>query len=272
VRDPLGAVGRPPQRVRGRISAFPAPSPSANSAAIQRVVARPPCCGLAVSAARHAVASYLPWSGRHPPTRILLLGARAPSSAVGGCFSGLPGPNCTIKFLPTLESLTYPGAATSPEISPTGRPYLPWSGRHPPMRILLLGAQAPSRAVGGYFSGFPGPNCTIKFLPTLESFLTYPGVAYLPWSGRHSPMRILLLGAPAPSSAVGGYFSGFPGPNCTIKFLPTLESFLTYPGAAYLPRSKILLYKPSAARQTHYRVRQALFSLVNVLKTPRGHV
>jgi hypothetical protein len=87
-----------------------------------------------------------------------------------------PGGGLTWCGLPTLESLTYPGAAANP-----------------PMRILLLGAQAPSRAVGGYFSRLTEPNCTIKFLPTLESFLTYPGVAATPpcvfyyWVPRHLP-------------------------------------------------------------------------------------
>jgi hypothetical protein len=86
----------------------------------------------------------------------------------------LPGPGgcLTRGGLPTLESLTYPGVAVNP-----------------PMCILLLGARAPSSTVGGYFSRFPGPNCTIKFLPTPESFRVRnftksTGRPYLPWSPR----------------------------------------------------------------------------------------
>jgi hypothetical protein len=78
-------------------------------------------------------------------------------------------------------------------------------------------------------------------------------------------MRVLLLGARAPSSAVLGYFGGLPGPSCTIKSLPTLEP-LTYPGVNFL------LYKRPAAQPTHWRVIEASFSMVNVLEKRRGRV
>jgi hypothetical protein len=127
------------------------------------------------------------------------------------------------------------------------------------MRVLLLGARAPSSAVLGYFGGLPAPSCTIKSLPTLEP-LTYPGVAATPLQ-----CAFYLLGARAPSGAVLGYFGGLPGPSRAIKSLPTLEP-LTYPGVNFL------LYKRPAAQPTHWRVIEALFSMVNVLEKRRGRV
>jgi hypothetical protein len=59
-----------------------------------------------------------------------------------------------------------------------------------------------------------------------SGWFTYPGVAYLPWSGRQPPMRVLLLGTRALFSAVWVYFSGFVEPNRAMKFLPTPESFV----------------------------------------------